>query len=411
MKLVNVLISSALLGFGLSQSALGDAQDKDVYISPMAGVIDKSSRRDFESEIGYQLGIGAALSERWNIEGYLNQYHPDEGVGAQEQRQIGFDFQRVFNRSGRISPYLLFGAGYMEFDPNGGPSGETATFSSGIGFLTDFKRDGGPALRVELRHREHEDFKGADRFLNVGLQFRIGSLRKEPQDSDGDGVIDMVDQCPDTPVGTNVDSRGCPRSLDSDGVDACPRTPADAAVDARGCELDADGDGVVDRLDQCADTVANAEVDANGCERDEDGDSVVDRADRCLGTPRGVAVDVFGCEIRNEIQLPGVNFETNSDVLVPEASQVLRDAAQALINNPGISVEVAGHTDSDGDAAYNQGLSERRARAVRAFLIDRGVEASRLTARGYGESQPVADNSTADGKRQNRRVVLRITSR
>jgi OOP family OmpA-OmpF porin len=124
-----------------------------------------------------------------------------------------------------------------------------------------------------------------------------------------------------------------------------------------------------------------------------------------------VQVDVNGCEIKEEIQLPGVNFERNSDRLQPGADVVLREAAQTLMRNPTIKVEVAGHTDSVGEVDYNEGLSARRAATVRDFLISQGVSPARMTSRGYGEMQPVADNTTDEGKAANRRVVLRVTER
>ena len=127
--------------------------------------------------------------------------------------------------------------------------------------------------------------------------------------------------------------------------------------------------------------------------------------------PAGVQVDIKGCEIKEEITLRGVNFETNSDRLLPGAERVLADAAATLRKNPTIKVEVAGHTDSDGSAEYNEGLSARRAQTVHDYLANNGVAVDRMTVRGYGESQPIADNSTATGKAENRRVVLRIVER
>jgi OOP family OmpA-OmpF porin len=152
-------------------------------------------------------------------------------------------------------------------------------------------------------------------------------------------------------------------------------------------------------------------VDANGCELDSDRDGVFDRNDKCPDTRAGAQVDVNGCEIMEEIRLPGVNFESNSDRLAGDDTSTLRDAAESLKRNPTITVEVAGHTDSDGAAEYNEGLSARRAATVRDFLISQGVSPARISTRGYGESQPIADNGTAAGKAQNRRVVLRITAR
>src|SRR5690606_14348664 len=100
--------------------------------------------------------------------------------------------------------------------------------------------------------------------------------------------------------------------------------------------------------------------------------------------------------------------ETNSDRLVPGTEAALDDAAATLKRYPDIRVEVAGHTDSDGSAEYNEGLSQRRALTVRDYLVRQGIDEDRLSVRGYGESQPIADNATAEGKARNRRVVLRI---
>ncbi len=191
------------------------------------------------------------------------------------------------------------------------------------------------------------------------------------------------------------------------GAVICPssvETPVPAAPG------DADGDGVTDDRDQCPGTPAGAKVDANGCELDSDGDGVVDSKDACPGTPAGVKVDATGCEIKaKSISLTGILFHTDSAELKSESIAVLNATADTLNANPGVAVEIAGHTDSQGDAAYNQGLSERRAKSVRDYLISRGVSSSRLSSAGYGESQPVADNATADGRAQNRRVELRVS--
>ncbi|MBU2676109.1 MAG: OmpA family protein, partial [Gammaproteobacteria bacterium] len=144
---------------------------------------------------------------------------------------------------------------------------------------------------------------------------------------------------------------------------------------------------------------------------DIDDDGILNDRDQCPGTAPGVVVDFRGCEVRANIQLPNVRFETNSDRLRPGAERELADAAQTLIRNPGLLTEVAGYTDSRGDAAYNRGLSERRAKTVRDYLMDRGVDANQLTWRGYGASNPIATNETAEGRERNRRVVLRIIER
>ena len=242
-----------------------------------------------------------------------------------------------------------------------------------------------------------------------------------PRDSDGDGVMDGIDKCPDTPDGAMVDAKGCPVDGDGDGVfdglDKCPDTPRGATVDAKGCPKDSDGDGVLDGIDKCPDTPKGVKVDAKGCrvDVDSDGDGVVDRLDKCPNTPKGVKVDATGCplakklfqEEKASLVLEGVNFETNSAVLTAGSTAVLNKVVASLKAWPNVRVEVAGHTDSVGRAAYNKTLSEKRAESVRAFLAAAGIGGSRLEANGYGEEMPIADNSTKAGKAANRRVELK----
>ncbi|MFN3593069.1 MAG: OmpA family protein [Thiobacillaceae bacterium] len=232
------------------------------------------------------------------------------------------------------------------------------------------------------------------------------------KDSDGDGVPDDKDRCPGTPPGAKVDARGCELDSDGDGVidrlDKCPNTPAGARIDARGCELDSDGDGVVDRLDRCPGTPPGRKVDAQGCELDSDGDGVVDVLDQCPDTPKGDKVDARGCTLANTIILRGVNFDNDSAEIRADARPILDEAVATLKRYPWLKVEVAGHTDSRASRAYNLDLSQRRAQAVMDYFVQMGIEAGRLSARGYGESQPIADNATAEGRAANRRVELRI---
>lgn len=137
---------------------------------------------------------------------------------------------------------------------------------------------------------------------------------------------------------------------------------------------------------------------------DEDGDGVCDMDDNCLGTPAGTVVDRAGCpEIPD---LSGVNFEFNSAELNSSATAILNEGATIIENNPGIRVDIEGHTDSVGSDAYNQRLSERRAQSVQQYLEGRGIESSRMSASGQGESQPIDTNDTAEGRARNRRVEL-----
>jgi outer membrane protein OmpA-like peptidoglycan-associated protein len=133
--------------------------------------------------------------------------------------------------------------------------------------------------------------------LSVGLSYMVGS--KPIPDSDGDGILENRDRCPDTPAGAQVDGTGCPSDSDADGVpdgvDRCANTAPGAEVNASGCTQDSDGDNIPDGLDRCPDTESGVLVDPNGCPKDSDGDTIPDGLDRCSDTPRGATVDALGC--------------------------------------------------------------------------------------------------------------------
>jgi outer membrane protein OmpA-like peptidoglycan-associated protein len=145
---------------------------------------------------------------------------------------------------------------------------------------------------------------------------------------------------------------------------------------------------------------------------DEDMDGVPDSRDRCPGTPHGTAVDSDGCpklfeEGQTDVILEGVNFEIDQATLLSGSKAVLDGVADVLKIHSDIRVEVQGHTDNTGTAEHNQELSEARARAVRDYLIGRGVAADRLEARGYGQDRPIESNDTEAGRAHNRRVELK----
>jgi len=239
----------------------------------------------------------------------------------------------------------------------------------------------------------------------------IGGAICAMSDTDADGVKNYKDDCRGTAAGGIVDDRGCELDSDGDGVvdrlDECPGTTKGARVDARGCEIDSDGDGVPDSRDRCPGTPAGAKVDEHGCELDSDGDGVVDSMDRCPNTPKGTPVDNYGCELAAEYKLEHVNFEFDSAKLTAGSTAMLDEGVKILKRHSDLKVEIAGHTDSQGAEEYNQGLSERRAQAVADYLIGHGANGSNITVKGYGESQPVADNGTKEGRAANRRVELR----
>jgi len=166
--------------------------------------------------------------------------------------------------------------------------------------------------------------------------------------------------------------------------------------------MDSDGDGVTDDLDRCPDTPKGVTVDSQGCPLDSDGDGVADYLDKCPNTPKGATVDARGCWT----YAAKVMFDFDSAEIKPEAFPMLDEAVLILKENPEIKVEIDGHTDNKGSAAYNMKLSERRAKAVMKYFVDNGIEAKRLTTKGFGFTKPAASNDTKEGRAKNRRVEL-----
>ncbi len=247
-------------------------------------------------------------------------------------------------------------------------------------------------------------------------------------DVDMDGINDCDDQCLGTPKGAVVDEFGCPVDSDGDGVfdgiDKCPDTPKGAKVDKKGCPGDSDKDGVLDGLDKCPKTPAGAKVDDKGCPIDSDGDGVFDGIDECPDTPKELAVNEKGCPVAESefetkfiddgvISTSKILFATNKDELLAGSHGVIDEIGAVLVKWPDAKVEIGGHTDSQGSAEYNQKLSEKRAAAVRAYLVSKypELDTKKLTAKGYGETVPVADNATKGGRAQNRRVEFTVLNK
>ena len=433
----------AFLTFALSFAIAANGQAGDWYVAP--SIIwndDDGSRNTDDSVSGFQIEVGRDWTERLSFEGILG-YSDIDGwverivtVPSEKHLDLGANLLVFRDRDASFAQFVLVGVGYLDnkigdgsdfgwsFKP--GANSGSATASVGLGFKWRMGQSR-YSLRGQYRSRTaFDDETLTDRLVTIGVEYSFGSRRSDPGvpdtniDTDGDGVLDMWDECENTPPGVEVTSRGCEQEnieRDEDGdhvydsVDECPGTPMGAPVDRRGCSLDSDMDGVTTDKDRCPGTRAGAEVNIYGCENDDDRDGVPNHRDDCPDSKSGARVDVSGCEIRDIISLPGVNFETGFDILLPGTEYILKDAADILNRYPDMQIEVAGHTDDVGDASSNQGLSERRAKTVLHFLIRYGISEDRLTYTGYGESRPIADNTTPEGRATNRRVELRLVDR
>jgi len=248
-----------------------------------------------------------------------------------------------------------------------------------------------------------------------------------PLDADKDGVPDYLDKCPGTPAGVKLDKDGCPLDSDGDGtpdyLDKCPGTPAGVKADPNGCPLDSDGDGLPDYLDKCPGTPAGVKVEQDGCPLDSDGDGTPDYLDKCPDTPKGMAVDQNGCPLAAMVQPSeplsavetqivekgrvtlNVEFDFDKTVIKKKFHDEIGNLAEVMKKYPDLKIVIEGHTDNTGELTYNGKLSQRRANAVKGYLVEKfGIEASRLSTKGYGEVRPIESNATKEGRQKNRRV-------
>ena len=237
-----------------------------------------------------------------------------------------------------------------------------------------------------------------------------------PLDIDNDRVPDFLDKCNNTPTGVEVDSIGCPKDSDNDGIadylDRCPETPVNIKVDTFGCPFDSDNDNVPDNLDRCPETPFGIVVDSVGCPIDIDKDGVPDFIDKCPGTPLNAKVDSLGCsdetaETFYQFILRGDDtFETNSAALINVAKILLNEIAGYIKNQPGSKWRIEGHTDNQGSASMLKKLSYNRAKNVYEYLISQGLSPEQFSVYGLGNSSPVANNDTPEGRSTNRRIII-----
>lgn len=233
-------------------------------------------------------------------------------------------------------------------------------------------------------------------------------------DTDGDGLPNNKDSCPEKKG--PLDNNGCPYGdKDGDGVldkdDSCIDTPG--PVENKGCPYaDLDGDGVLDKDDSCIDTPGP--IENNGCPfSDLDGDGVLDKDDRCPQTPGPISNK--GCpEIEEEEQevlntaFNNLEFETGKEVIKSSSYESLNRLAELLIRKEEWKIQISGHTDAVGNDASNLKLSEKRSKAVGSYLESKGVTKNRMIVKWFGETQPIDDNGTAEGRARNRRVEMEV---
>jgi OmpA-OmpF porin, OOP family len=391
--------------------------------------------------------------------------------------QLQFNF--VKKESAMFRPFIFAGVGFRNLTEITGSElvppptcspGSDLVIPGGVGLNFNFYK--GISLRymatIGYTNHDNRDTKTTgdanDWQLDqcLGLTFNLGPKR----DTDGDGVADRKDKCPDTPAGALVDEVGCIVDRDKDGFadnqDDCPDNAGIAQF--KGCP-DKDNDGIMDKDDACPDKAGIAQFKGcpdtdkdgvedskdecptvaglaqfNGCP-DTDGDGITDSKDKCpteagpvetQGCPdrdkdgiidkEDKCPDVFGIienkgcpEIKQETKqiferaLQGIQFETGKDVIRKNSYGILDEVFVVMRENPEYSLSIFGHTDNTGADDMNMTLSQKRADAVKKYLVDKGVPENRIVeVKGFGETMPVATNDTAEGRTQNRRVEFKV---
>lgn len=310
-----------------------------------------------------------------------------------------------------VQPYITLGvSGHKYLNYYG------VTMPLGLGVKINFLDDA--HLFINSNYRVPITVETSNYHLQhgVGVAARLG---KKPEkapvvlDRDKDGIPDNVDACPDDPG--PAATQGCP-DRDGDGIidknDKCPDVKGLAKYD--GCPIpDTDKDGINDEEDKCPTVPGVARY--QGCPiPDTDGDGVNDEQDKCPTVP-GVKEN-YGCpvileEIKKRVDIAAKNilFVTGSYKLQSKSFKGLNDGAKIMNENPGMSLNIDGHTDNVGSDEMNMKLSQNRADAVKNYIVTKGIDPSRITATGYGETKPIATNNTAAGRQQNRRSELTLS--
>lgn len=371
-------MKKTLLGLALSCAAVtGMAAEYDDrwMLTPMLNFNATDNEKNLESDFGLGLGLGKFFNDKWSVDFEYDRVSLDldAAAGSVTQTGLGVMARYHFNEGSSLRPFLGAGVGWLDHDGSGSVAANAIDSS--------------------------------DMMLNLGL-----GLRKKV--TDRIGFITEVKYRLDTD-----DYTGTASSYDdwlySMGLNialgAASKAAPAAAIVEPAPQLDSDGDGVSDQTDRCPNTPAGMAVDAYGChDGDTDNDGVKDSRDKCPNSRAGAVVDADGCEVQVVIELQGVYFDTDKSTLKPESIAILNAAVATLGEHGSIAVEVGGHTDSKGSEGYNQRLSERRAKVVYEYLVNKGISANRMTWRGYGELSPIATNDTAEGRAKNRRTELVI---
>ncbi|MCI2228651.1 OmpA family protein [Polaribacter sp. MSW13] len=422
-----------VVGFGLNTVDFYNGNDfsdqlKDLFGSSDWNVLPSISRVSGEKYLdkGFTLQLAGSLNKIKT----LNTKDDSDFLYYSVDAIVKYDLNNLVGDTSWFDPYVYLGGSYVSADSEG-----EGMLNVGLGFNTWFNENLGLNFQTGTKKGFADNVKSHYQ-SSLGLVFKFGG-----KDTDGDGIYDREDACPE--VAGLAEFNGCP-DADGDGIkdsdDACPNVAGLAAMNGcpdsdgdgvadkddmcpnskgtkanKGCP-DTDGDGVLDKDDKCANVAGPA---ANsGCPwPDTDGDGVLDKDDKCPNVA-GVASEA-GCpeKVIKKEAVEAINFaaktilfNTGRASFKKGVSSKLDEIATIMNNNPKATFAIGGHTDSTGSASINLRLSEKRAIAVRDYLVKKGVDTTRLEAKGFGAGYPVDSNKTRAGRSNNRRVEIKVTN-
>ena len=346
------LLTSGLVAISAGLLSFAHAEGIEGYIGVDHTVWDGD--RDLDDSQGIDLGIGVPLAERWAVEGWYGRNSTESDVIDDDTDVDTFIVNGLYDLTSGNSfvPFVTFGASHQRFSPDQTDSEDDTSLNLGLGFKTPIS---------------------SSNFVFRGDLIGLAGI-------DGDNNFDTMFR-----LSIGYLFGGSSKTSSQNSVAATePAAATVAATEAPAEPKDSDRDGVTDDKDQCPNTAPTLKVDAQGC---------------ALSTSETLSINL------------NVNFANNSDVVQPEYMANIKKVADFMDNYPNTKVEIKGFTDSRGAAEYNRDLSDRRAKAVADVLINQyGVSASRVSAQGYGELDPIATNDTAEGRASNRRVVAEIST-
>ncbi|WP_339669776.1 OmpA family protein [Dasania marina] len=357
-----ILALSVIAGLGTVNGV--HAEESSWQVKPGLKALHFDNKRQLEEDsvggslgLEYQYGRWGTELQVWGNDGETESAGNDVDIyGAYINQYL------YFNQGSKIQPYFSMGIGHADFESDVFDDQET---QANIGVGVNYAINKQFSLWADVRGIHVFDDSTNDTALGMGVSYRFGASKAtpamivapKPVDSDSDGVVDSVD--------------------------ACPNTPAATPVDAKGCALDTDRDGVANNIDQCPNTL------------------------------KGDKVDKVGCKVKatrvEEIRLK-VSFNSGTAQFLPVYDAEVIKLAQFMEKFSDLNVIIEGHTDSSGSEAFNQTLSTKRAQSIKDALVSRyGIAEKRVTVKGYGESMPIASNDTAEGRKENRRVIAALT--